>query len=117
MIPSSLEINPAGAAWELPETLQHLALTGDAELVAEIIAMFKTDTARRLGILREALSQLDGTRVKEQAHAIKGSAVQVGDNSLAALCQRIELDTRTRPCQELEGLVRQAEIDFASLCK
>ena len=109
-------MNQASSVWALPETLQHLALTGDADLVAEIIAMFKTDTAHRMQVLREALSQFDGVRVKEQAHAIKGSAVQVGANSLAALCQRIELEARTQPCHELEGLVRQAEEDFAHLC-
>ncbi len=102
--------------WALPETLQLLSASGDAELVAEIIDMFKSDTARRLLLLREALVQLDPARVKQQAHAIKGSAIQVGADSLAALCQRIELEAPACPCPELETLVTQAEADFDGLC-
>lgn len=111
------ETNQITYAWALPETLQYLAETGDADLVDEIIDMFKTDTAHRFQVLREALAQFDGARVKQQAHAIKGGAVQVGAHSLAALCQRIELDPGAPPCGELEGLVRQAETDFADLCR
>jgi HPt (histidine-containing phosphotransfer) domain-containing protein len=103
--------------WALPETLKLLAASGDAELVAEIIDMFKSDTARRLLLLREALAQMDGKRVKQQAHAIKGSAIQVGADSLAALCQRIEQKDPARSCPELETLVRQAEADFEGLCR
>ena len=109
------ETTQNAAVWTLPETLRYLAESGDSEMVTEIIAMFKTDTARRMQVLRDALAQLDGVRVKEQAHAIKGGAIQVGAESLAALCQRIELDARTRPCQELEGLVREADASFEVL--
>ncbi len=101
----------------MPETLQLLAASGDAELVNEIIDMFKSDTARRLLLLREALAQMDPVRVRQQAHAIKGSAIQVGADSLAALCQRIETETPARPCLELEALVMQAEADFEGLCR
>jgi HPt (histidine-containing phosphotransfer) domain-containing protein len=103
--------------WALPETLQVLAATGDADLVAEIIDLFKSDTARRLLLLREALVQMDRTRVGQQAHAIKGSAIQVGADSLAALCQRIELEAPAKPCRDLETLVRQAEAGFENLCR
>lgn len=110
------ETNQNAATWELPETLQYLATTGDADLVDEIIAMFKSDTAQRFQVLREALAQFDSARVKQQAHAIKGGAVQVGAHTLAALCQRIELEAGTPPRGELEDLVRQAEADFTDLC-
>ncbi|MDR3699554.1 MAG: Hpt domain-containing protein [Candidatus Sulfopaludibacter sp.] len=103
--------------WALPETLQLLAASGDAELVVEIIDLFKSDTARRLLLLREALVHKDGARVKQEAHAIKGSAIQVGADSLAVLCQRIELEAPATSCPELEPLVRQAEADFEDLCR
>lgn len=103
--------------WELPETLQLLAASGDAELVTEIIDVFKSDTARRLLLMREALAQMDPARVGQQAHAIKGSAIQVGADSLASLCQRIELEAPARTCPELETLVTQAEADFEGLCR
>ena len=106
-----LESTPAG--WTLPETLQLLADSGDADFVAEIVAMFKTDTARRLLLLREALARLDGAQVKHQAHTIKGSAIQVGATSLAAICQQIETEARTQSA--LEELARQAEADFEQL--
>lgn len=112
---STTEPNPGNCAWSLPETLLMLAMSGDTEVVADIIALFKMDTARRLALLRDALEKSDAVRITAQAHAIKGSAIQVGADSLAALCRRIELEGRTLPIDQIHPLVRQAECEFERL--
>ncbi len=103
--------------WNLPEALQMLALSGDADVVSDILALFKTDTAQRLTVLRQAVTQRDPVRLTAQAHAIKGSAIQVGADCLAALCRRIELEGRSLPFEEIDPLVREAEGEFAQLCR
>lgn len=100
----------------MPETLQMLVREGEGAAVAEILQDFQTDTAQRLDVLRQALAERDSTRVKAQAHAIKGSAGQIGASSLAALCQRIELESRSPDCQGIHELLERAEADFAGVC-
>ena len=88
-----------------------LADDGDRDTVLEVLALFRTDTALRFARMRDGLSAADLPGIRAQAHAIKGSAVQVGARSLAALCQRIEHES-----QDVEDLVCRAEADFKEVC-
>ncbi|HWD00194.1 MAG TPA: Hpt domain-containing protein [Candidatus Sulfopaludibacter sp.] len=96
--------------WPLPEALQQLATDGGAALVIEILDLFVSDTCRRLRSLREALERGDPVRLKAQAHAVKGSAIQVGADSLAALCLELELNAGP------DLLVQEVEVEFERLC-
>jgi two-component system, sensor histidine kinase and response regulator len=106
-------VSPLG--WTLPETLQMLALGGDAEVVADIIALFRSDSAKRLGVIRDGLRDRDASGIIAQAHALKGSAIQVGADSLAAVCRQIEIEARTLPFDALSDLVRLADSEFERL--
>ena len=103
--------------WKLPETLQRLALDGDAELVAEVISDFESDTARRLRVLREGLSQANAAVARAQAHAIKGAAAEMGAEHLAAVCARIELTAAARAAGDVAGLLKEAENIFHHVCR
>jgi HPt (histidine-containing phosphotransfer) domain-containing protein len=111
-----VQTDPPNTVWALPEALQQLVLAGDADLVTEILDMYKADTATRLEGLRAATAGLDRARVKAQAHAIKGSSIQVGANSLAAICQRIETEAETLEFAELSEMVSEAVEDFDRIC-
>ncbi len=88
-----------------------LAAGGDRDTVLEVLELFRSDTALRFARMREGLATADLREIRAQAHAIKGSAVQVGARSLAVLCQRIE-----QAGQDVESLVELAEADFGELC-
>jgi len=80
------------AVWVVPPALRELAEGGDGEWVEELIAIFQTDTASRLELMGPAVANADYGAVRRQAHAIKGSAVQVGAERLADVCRQLELE-------------------------
>ncbi len=61
-----------------------------SDLKAKLAELFMRDTARRLAELRDALQRSDFPSVARLAHAIKGSAANLGARHLAQLCADIE---------------------------
>src|SRR5438105_8497477 len=98
--------------WLLPEELEQLAEQGESGLVQEVLAVFQTDTAERLTKLRNAVSSGDRTEVRNQAHAIKGSASQVGALAVAAFCQSLESKALAGPLPELRDLAGHLDTAF-----
>ena len=105
------------ASWVLPDELRQLAESGDGDLVKEVLAIFRSDTSKRLAALRAALSGNNRDQVKGQGHAMKGSAGQVGAGPMAALCQRIESQALTAAAADLENLVSELEREFADVSR
>jgi HPt (histidine-containing phosphotransfer) domain-containing protein len=76
--------------WYLPETLREIEQAGDETIVLELITSFQNDTARRFECLHAAVARLDAATVTAEAHAMQGSARQMGAEALADLCQAVE---------------------------
>ena len=108
-------IEAAEVEWSLPEALQQLAQDGEREIVAEVLTLFQSDTKSRLKDLRGAVESGDRKRVRSQAHSLKGSAVQVGANSMAEACREMELTAETRP--QLAPLLQEIEGRFVAVSK
>lgn len=83
------------AVWAIPASLQQLLEYGEADLVEELIADFQTDTARRLTLIGTAIAAANHSAVRLEAHTVKGSALQVGANRLAAVCYQMELSAKS----------------------
>ena len=103
-------------SWALPEELRQLA-EADEGLVKEVLSVFQSDTADRVQKLRGAVEQDDRTLVKNQAHAMKGSAGQVGASVVADLCRQIELQALTADGAVLRELTARLETAFAEVCR
>jgi HPt (histidine-containing phosphotransfer) domain-containing protein len=99
--------------WHLPDTLLELVEGGDGILVLDLIQTFQTDTASRLGRLREAVTRLDAASVKAEAHSVRGSAGQMGAEELAAVCEAVETGAPKLNWPALEAQVKQADLRFA----
>lgn len=106
-----------GSDWSLPEELEELVRDGDAEAVREILACFQSDTASRLLRLHTAVANSDRTAIRTQAHAIKGSAVQVGAEAVAAVCRVLETDSAHRSAADIGTLLIQVERCFRNVCR
>jgi HPt (histidine-containing phosphotransfer) domain-containing protein len=105
----------SGAAWTLPDELRMLAEAGDADMVREVIRVFQSDTAIRIRAIQEGVARGDGPRVKHEAHAVKGSAAQVGATSLAAICRSVETAALSGASDDLGRLLREMEAEFAAV--
>jgi HPt (histidine-containing phosphotransfer) domain-containing protein len=93
--------------------LRELAAAGDEEIVAEVFRDFESDTAARLTRLRSALHCGHIREAGAQAHAIKGSAVQIGAYGVAELCRRIEGMAREEA--DISSAACELELEFAVL--
>ena len=102
--------------WVLPDELRQLA-ESDKGLVKEVLSVFRSDTAERIAKLRAALDRGDRVTVKNQAHAVKGSAGQVGAAEVSELCRKIEFQAVASDEAVLRALVAQLDTAFASVCR
>ena len=70
---------------------QALARTGgDAALLREIIALFRADATKTLRRIEAALRKPDAERMREAAHALRGSAATIGATALSETAQQLE---------------------------
>lgn len=105
------------AVWVLPEALRELADDGAVGLIPELIEAFRSDTAPRLGRMREAIANADTKGFSEGAHAIKGSAQQMGADAMASICRDLELAAVDTPASELHSWLTALEIEFAEVSR
>lgn len=78
----------------------------------EILTSFQSDTSSRLLRLQCALEGSDRAAIRRQAHAIKGSAVQVGANAVAAACGLLESAAPLQPAADMAALLLQVQACF-----
>jgi HPt (histidine-containing phosphotransfer) domain-containing protein len=104
-----------GGPWTLPEELRLLADLDDAETVREVIGVFQTDTEARLARIRLALEGQDLGRARAEAHAIKGSAGQVGAAHVSHLARELETVTGNQDLAAARSLLPELEAAFAAV--
>lgn len=108
---------PTDSQWSLPESLQELAQDGADEVVREILISFQTDTSSRLLRLQCALESSDRDAIRLQAHAIRGSAVQVGADAVAAVCRALESASAQQSAADIATLLMRVESCFDEVCR
>jgi len=84
-------------------------------VVAEVIAVFREDTASRLEVLREAVRNCDGSLIRAEAHALKGSSSQLGAAAMASMCFQMEQVGASGNFAEAAGLLAQIQKHFAEV--
>jgi len=96
--------NENATLWSLPETLREFVETGDQEMVTEILTLFQDDSAERLQLLNQSLSEGNRDAVRKQAHALKGASSQVGAQQMSELCREMEVRANGAPQSDLLDL-------------
>ena len=102
--------------WAPPPLLRDLE-TGASGFVAEMIADFTTDTAARLQRLRRAAANADSSRVRAEAHAIKGSAREMGADAIARLCLEIEQKAPGPDASNIQDRIVELEARFGEISR
>jgi len=101
--------------WSPPEELIELAREAGAEIITELLGAFQEDSAARLQVLRDAIRNQDGVLIRGEAHALKGSAAQIGAVEFAACCAEMERLAQNGVPSEQSVLLARAEAEFARL--
>ncbi len=66
------------------------AVSGDTQIMRQVISMFISSTRDDLNLLRDAIAKNDGRAVKSTAHHLKGSLLELAAKDLVALALRME---------------------------
>jgi HPt (histidine-containing phosphotransfer) domain-containing protein len=99
-------------SYAVPSALAEVA-ADDETVVVDLIETFLADTTARIRQMRLAVANGDASRLRGEAHTIKGSAKQIGADSLATTCH--ELESSDSPITALETLLRRIEDQFKEI--
>ena len=99
-----------------PDSLDGLTIEELSDLLPELIAAFQSDTSRRLEQVRDAIAVADLTRLRNEVHTIKGSAKQMGAETMVALCVQMETAVHTGKLEEMGTLRTCLESQFLDSC-
>jgi len=98
--------------------LDMVMLEGLKKLLAdkfdELITTFNSDCAARIGRIADALPDQNFTVICHEAHGVKGSCRNMGVNSLAELCDKMESKARVQDGSDMEQLFAAIEQQFAA---
>jgi signal transduction histidine kinase/CheY-like chemotaxis protein len=111
--PASKEVSAPAIA---PEAMEMLLQMGGAQVVADLLELFRTETPPLLQAMREALSRNDGPRLRESAHGLKGTASNLGAQTLASLCAELEKRGKSGSFEGVDGLLARVEQQYAAVC-
>jgi len=82
---------------------------------AELIGTFKTDSARRIALIENAIAEQNFNVISQEAHGLKGSCRNLGANSLALVCDQMEQDANAGDGSQMEQLFSAIEQQFAAV--
>ncbi|MCA9706670.1 MAG: response regulator [Myxococcales bacterium] len=92
------------------------ALAGDdAEFVSGLFQTFFDVGEQSLGSLRDALARGSATELSQRAHALKGSAGQIGARRVVAACQALEVHARQDRLEAAGSIVEELEVHLADV--
>lgn len=104
---------------QMHEALALVDRIGGQELLSTVVRLFRATSDDRMGKFHDALSEGDSTRVSRLAHAMKGSAGQVGAEGLRTCAAALEeeavaLDSATLAVriQDLGHQVKQSWVQL-----
>lgn len=80
----------------------------DADLLQELIEIFKTSFSADVQLIKEGISENDPDQISSAAHSIKGAASSLGIDGVAEVVKSIEDDSK-------DGSVGKAKELFSEL--
>jgi PAS domain S-box-containing protein len=107
---------PRASGLEVLDAEQALGqVGGDMAVLAELIAVFRSDTPRTLAAIREGLGNADPSAVARAAHRLKGSLVTLGAHAASAEALRMEALGRAGDLADAEQVLSALEHQLATL--
>jgi two-component system, sensor histidine kinase and response regulator len=96
------------------DELLALSDDGDPELLLDLIQLFLADGPAKVKSVVDGLAKQDFEQMERAAHALKGSAGNLGARLLQQVCENMQLATRRHELAEAKQLTPQLETQFAA---
>lgn len=103
--------NRAGLAFNFVELLERV--DNDAELLRELLTIFKRDYPRRLHSLKKAITGAEMKQVEAASHSLKGMFCNLAMDRAAAAAAHLEQMGRNRARVGLEDALAHLEQEVA----
>jgi len=88
---------------------------GDAELLAEVTAVYMEESAAMIDSLRDAVDAADPEAIRRAAHSIKGALLSIGAEPAAEAALAVERCGATRDLALVRTVLRRLEGELARL--
>ncbi len=95
-----------------PSVLDALRVPGEPAALDELIDLFLSDASKRWAAMEDAVARRDGSATRASAHAVKGSAGNLGGARLAALLQSVEVAASASDWTAMEPALAAARISW-----
>ena len=98
---------------QVVEELMSLSDDGDPDLLLDLIQLFLEDGPGKVAAIEQGLAACDFDQMERAAHALKGSAGNLGARLLQGVCEQMQLATRQHQLPEMQQLTPQLQARFA----
>ncbi len=95
------------------DRLEQFTRETDRESMQAIVALFLSDSNKRLNSLREAIRTHSANDLREAAHSLKGSSAELGARALSQLCRNLEELGRAQSFDGAEERLLQVEREWS----
>ena len=95
------------------ENLRQLTADGEPDVLAEVLQLFLEDVPRRIAKLRAGCAAGDAVEVYTTAHSLKGSAGNIGAQTLFAVCRQLDDKARAGDLTDAGQLIDTLDREFA----
>jgi CheY-like chemotaxis protein len=99
-----------------PQTIDHLrqlAQAGDPAVLQEVFQAYLRDGRKYIAAIHQAVEAGDAKKLKQAAHALKGSSATIGAQGVAQIGQKLEEMGRTGVFLGAEGWLQQLDQEFS----
>jgi PAS domain S-box-containing protein len=113
----SLDATPSSASTDttVPDRLDELWRECGTDLVSSFIDAFLTDSDERMVRMRSAILSRDSAVLEHEAHALRGSGLNLGGTRFAAACRVLELAGEAQDFGTIDEMLESAETELDAL--
>ncbi len=98
------------------EHLRSLTRADGSSVLAKVIDLFMSDSARLVTAIRGAVDAADAAELARAAHTLKSSSANVGANRLAEHCRRLESSARKAELADADALLARIDHEQRLVC-
>jgi two-component system, sensor histidine kinase and response regulator len=88
-------------------------LEGNDEYVAKLLVICLNSTIQHINSLKQSISEQDSSKIRLQAHTIKGAAANIGANVVMKIAESMEAAAKSEDLSEMKTLYELLEQSFS----
>ena len=96
------------------EALRSLGAPGDPDVYTEVALLFLDDVPVQLAALTAAIAADSAESVRQIAHRLRGSALEIGAIRMAPVCAAIEYAARDGSLEEAAARAANLDLEFVA---